>query len=102
MERLHSLWKGERGQPGFARRQYGSKVLWPRKQGVRRTPARLPAPGLSCNLTVGRGLVSTLQTQFPFLEDGTSAAPPISGFAYKGQELIWKQRGQGPWDFGGP
>lgn len=46
--------------------------------------ARLRASAVT--LMWGLGLVSTLQTQFPLLDDGTAPAPPISGFAYKGQE----------------
>lgn len=75
--------EGQEEEPGFACRQDGSRVWRPGEQRTR-TLARLLASAVT--LMWGLGLVSTLQTQFPLLDDGTAPAPPISGFAYKGQE----------------
>lgn len=76
---------------GFARGQSGSRIQTPGKEG-NKTPARRPAPGLSCNPTVGTGM----SLHFPDLvsvsgELGTVPAPPISF-------LIKARR---PWNFGG-
>lgn len=65
----------------------GSRALWPRRQGSR-APPRVPTPGLSCNPSVGLGLTSTLQTQFPLPERGLHRPRPSQALLTKDRKLI--------------
>lgn len=65
------------------------------EEAGRQDPAKAPAAGLSCDPSVGPGTRLHSPDSVSSSRDGAAPAPPISGFAYKGQEVDLRAEGSG-------